>query len=160
MAERAEKKREFILWRVIDRALTVASVLLLLSVLTLMTLQIVMRYLFSSPLTWSEELARYAMVWMTFTGSALAVTKKAHVCVDLIVGAFPKGLQRAAGYVTKCLSLIFLGVVTYYGARYVQMNLRNYSLISGICKGHVYSIIPICTALMFMGVLRTWKEEA
>ena len=157
--ENRSRKQEFILWRVIDKVLSVSTVILLLSVLFLMTLQIVMRYVFSRPLTWSEELAKYSMVWMTFLGSALAVAKKAHVCVDLVVGAFPQKAQKVIGYLTKCLSLVFLAAVTYYGIEYVKMNLKNYSLISGICKGHVYLVIPISAVLMIIGILRTFREE-
>lgn len=156
--EEKRAKKEFWLWPALDKVLAVASGVLLIGVLFLMTLQIVMRYAFNSPLAWSEEIARYSMVWMAFIGSALAVRKKAHVCVDLIVGAFPAKLQRAVWYLTQGLSLVFLGVVTYYGCLYVRMNLSNYSLISGICRGYVYMIIPVCTGLMFVYTILSIKE--
>ena len=44
----------------------------LLSVVVVVTLlQIVLRYAFNAPLIWSEELARFLTVWMTFLGAAI-----------------------------------------------------------------------------------------
>ena len=146
-------------WRFLDSTLEVAAKTLLLTTLVLMTLQIVMRYFFDSPLTWSEEIAKYSMVWMVFLGAVTAVKEKAHICVDLVVGSFPKKLRDIVSFFTKILSLIFLGVMVYYGIVYVKMNVRNYSLITGVNMGFVYSIIPFSGLLMFINLLRVFKED-
>lgn len=146
-------------WKAFDLTLEVVSSILLFATLFLMLLQVFMRYVVSRPLSWSEELAKYSMVWMAMLGSVIAIKRKAHLCVDMIVGYFPENIRKAVDYATKILSLIFFAVMVYYGVKYVQINLRNHSLVTGINMGFVYSVIPISGLLMFIYTIRYFKEQ-
>lgn len=50
----------------------------------LIFLQIVMRYIFSSSLSWSEELARYIFVWYTWVGTSYAVSQHKHIRIEIL----------------------------------------------------------------------------
>ena len=56
--------------------------------------QVVCRYVFSYPLTWSEELARYIFVWMALLGSAWCGRGHIHVRMTAVTSKFPMSLQR------------------------------------------------------------------
>jgi len=58
--------------RVLDRACTLISFVALHVMLLSVLLQVVARYIFNSPPAWTEELARYAMIWAAMTGAAMA----------------------------------------------------------------------------------------
>ena len=52
--------------------------------------QVVMRYLFSMPTSWSDEIAIYAMLWSVYVSVAWAVRERAHIRVMNFVQLFPK----------------------------------------------------------------------
>lgn len=51
--------------------------------------QVVMRYVFSSPVSWSDEIAIYAMLWSVYISTAWAVRERAHIRVMNLIQAFP-----------------------------------------------------------------------
>ena len=52
-----------------------------------------MRYLTVHSLPWSEELARYTMVWMAYLGASLGIKRNAHLGVAVVVNALPDRLK-------------------------------------------------------------------
>ena len=57
-------------------------------------LQVVCRYVFNSPLVWSEELARYLFIWITFIGMGYGVLKHLHIDMSIVYTKFPKKIQK------------------------------------------------------------------
>ncbi len=47
-------------------------------------LQIIMRFVFSSPLAWAEEAARYLQIWITFLGIGYGIRRGSHISMDLL----------------------------------------------------------------------------
>ena len=74
-------------------------------------LQVIFRYVIKGSLPWSEELARYLMVWITFVGASIGVKKGAHVGIEALVIALPKKVQTIAKYLGIIISIIFCIVV-------------------------------------------------
>jgi TRAP-type transport system small permease protein len=70
--------------RLLVRAERVISVLLLAMILALITAQVVARYVFASPITWSEELARFTLIWLAFVAAAFVMADGRHIAVDVI----------------------------------------------------------------------------
>lgn len=62
----------------------VASVLLLVTILSLVFGQVIARYVFQSPWFWSDELARYAYVWLSFVSAIFVAARHGHIRIDLI----------------------------------------------------------------------------
>lgn len=78
-------------------------------------LQVVMRYVFGNSLTWSEEIARYAFIWMIYVGVSYGVKKKRHLGVDAITMLFQQKGKLIIGLIANASFLIFAVVMTYYG---------------------------------------------
>lgn len=104
-------------WRVTaERALgwlvrieQVFAVALLAVLLIAMGAQVIARYVFGSPLSWSEEVARLAMIWLTFIAASFVAAKGEHIAVDLY-GAGPTpgdGEKPQPGFVARCLARIY-----------------------------------------------------
>ena len=53
----------------------------------LMSIQVIGRFVFQHPPEWTEELARVAFVYATFLGGALAVSRGAHLGIDILADA-------------------------------------------------------------------------
>ncbi len=59
-------------------------ILLLFVSLVIVFLQVVMRYVFQNSLSWSEELARYLFIWLTWLSTGYAVRQKRHLRIEMV----------------------------------------------------------------------------
>lgn len=96
----------------LERTLDLAIVVLLVGMVAVAFVQVVLRYVFDEPLAWSEEVARWGFVWMTFLGAALGVKRDAHVSIDSLVAALPPrgqaALRLAGNYVAATVCFVFV----------------------------------------------------
>ena len=127
----------------VNKILDGVSVLCMVLILLLVIVQVAMRYLFNSPLTWSEELAVFVMIWLTFIGSLICMRDKEHIEVTILVDHLPRPLQRIVVAFSRLASVFFLLVVAYYGFELVVENMTVTSPANKISMGLVYTIIPL-----------------
>lgn len=153
MGKQARGERSLSLRRISDALLNGITAGAMAVILILMTLQIIMRYIFRNPLQWADEIARMAMVWMTFLGAVIAFREKGHICVDLVTNSLPPRAKRIAIWVTDLLCIGFLCILTVTGFQYVRMNLHIVSLVTGIRKGITYLVIPISSIWMMLYIV-------
>lgn len=104
--------------------------------------QVVCRYLFNAPLVWSEELARYLHVWITFLGLGYGIRNKSHIEMQFLYNKMSPTFQMITSIVTN-LFLIFCLVYYIPGAmRFLaDQNLINSSAM-GIKMSIVYFVLP------------------
>ena len=138
-----------------NKLLDAVCVVCMAVILILVVVQVVLRYVFNSPLTWSEELAVYVMVWMTFIGSVICMRDKEHIDVTVLVDNLPHGLQRLAIQFSRLASSIFLLIVAYYGFELVMENRVVTSAANQINMGLVYSILPLSAIGMLYYVVKS-----
>ncbi len=79
-------------------------------------LQVVCRYLFNNSLFWSEEVARYLLVWLTFLGAAAAYYRGAHPGIDVLSSYLGPGLRRGKAVAVHLVCLAFFLVMIWQGA--------------------------------------------
>lgn len=137
-------------------------VLFLFSIMTISAfLQVVFRFVFSNPLSWSEELCRYCMVWMTMIGIGLAVKAQAHICVDLIKTVLSRRIMNIVDRFNIILTIIFGYIMIKYG---MQMSFSNFTQTSPglyLPMGLVYIIIPISGILIiFFSLYQFFKKSS
>jgi TRAP-type C4-dicarboxylate transport system permease small subunit len=68
--------------------------------------QVVMRYVMQSSLSWSEELARYLFVWLVYLGISYGAKIMKHIKIDAALGLFPAKIRP---HIVILGELIFLG---------------------------------------------------
>ena len=127
-------------------------------------LQVFFRYVMKGSLSWSEELARYLMVWVSFVGASIGVKRSAHVGVELAVSALPKNIQKITNYIAIIISIIFCIVVfnASLGILQRQITGNQISPAMRIPMWWVYAAIPVGTFLMtvrFIQVLLKNKAQ-
>lgn len=87
-----------------------------LSAMTVITLVAVFfRYVLGSPIIWSEEAARYLMVWSTMLGISIATRQKAHLGIDIFVSMAPKKIQRGLEIFSTLMMIVmfvFLAIIS------------------------------------------------
>jgi len=80
-------------------------------------IQVFLRYIFSYSLSWSEEVARYLMIWVAFLGGSLALKKGLHIGVELLVTRLHQGLKRWVLLFSQLLIFLFLVYLTIGGIK-------------------------------------------
>lgn len=114
-----------------------------MSIITLVA--VFFRYVLNNPIIWSEEAARYLMVWGICIGISIATEKKAHLGIDIFVSFAPQRVRRVLEiFSSVVLALIYvmifgLSVLFVTGA----MKLGNVTPILRIPFWMVYLALPI-----------------
>lgn len=88
-------------------AFETGAFVVLLSVMTVVVfLQVIFRYVLRSSLPWSEELARYCMVYMVFIGVSAGLKAGSHTGVDAFVALAAEPLKHMLILIEKVICLI------------------------------------------------------
>lgn len=129
-------------------------VIVLLAVMTFSTLLgVFYRYVLSDALTWPEELARYAMVWVTGLGSSLALRYGDHVAVEFFVQRLPAAGGRWVILGGRLLVLLFLFLMVIFGADMTGRVSHQESAAMEISMSIPNLAIPVGGALMIYHLL-------
>ena len=91
-------------------------------------LQVIFRYVFKSSLSWSEELARYVVVWVIFIGSSIGVKRGSHVGVEALVLVLPKKAQAIIKYLAIVISIVFCVIVIYASTGIIQKQIVGHQV--------------------------------
>ena len=90
----------------------------LLSCVILVNSNIIMRYFFSLPIKWSEEVVTSLFVWTCFIGSAYAYRKHEHLGVDILITYLPPKIRRVVSSIMAVIELLVLIMLTWISAEY------------------------------------------
>lgn len=134
-----------LLWRY--GAETVVATLMAVMVGTVL-LQVFFRFVLDSPLAWSEELARYAFVWVTFLGGAVAYRHGAHIAIEAIVVLLPRKTQVALAWLVDGLVIGALVLLLVHGLLIVEVTSGVEATMLEIPMSWVYGSIPVSAAVM------------
>ena len=85
----------------------------------LVNTNVLCRYIFKSPLKWSNEVVTSLFVWTVFIGSAYAYRKHAHLGVDIVVNLFHGKTRDTIQLIVSILELAILVMLTVISAQYV-----------------------------------------
>lgn len=111
------------------------------------TLQIISRVLFSA-VGWTEEVARFLLVWITFLAGTLAFQRGRHIAVTFVVDALPGRLRQIARLAALLVVLAFMITLIVIGYRYMQVQSFQKSASLRLSMTYVYAVMPICAAIM------------
>ncbi|MGH7266617.1 MAG: TRAP transporter small permease [Candidatus Rokuibacteriota bacterium] len=149
--------------RWIYRGTAVAVMALMAAMTAAIGLQVFCRYVLNASLVWPEEFSRYAMVWVTCLAAGIAVRQAAHVGVDTVIRRLPDRLRRAVVLAGHLLTLVFLGVMLFFGVVMVGRVTGQTSAALEISMTLPYAALPVGAALMLYEYLRLivgWGVEA
>jgi TRAP-type C4-dicarboxylate transport system permease small subunit len=146
----------------IEKALDAVLVFMMIVMAGAVVLQVTSRYVFNNPTSWSEELARYLFVWITFLGAAVVIRKRRHVDVTVLTDRLPPSAAKVVYLVSDAAVLFMLGALTWAGAGLAVMAHRQLSAAMDLPMSLAYSAMPVGTGLMFVFLVATmiweWKE--
>jgi TRAP-type C4-dicarboxylate transport system permease small subunit len=124
----------------------VAALILMTLVLLL---QVFARYVAKISIPWTEELARYLLVLMTFTGAALALRDKQHIAITFLLERLPDTPRICFELFFNVVIMLFLGAVFRGSLTMVDLTWETPAgTIPWITTGKLYLILPFATLIM------------
>ena len=127
----------------------VMSVVCLIIMVACIFLQVIFRYLFNSPLAWSEELARYTMISLVYFGIGLAIKEEAHMSVTMLQDKLPESARRVVIIVTKLIMLVLYGIMCRYAISMTNTIFSSHQVTSTMRApmGIFYICLPVGFAI-------------
>ena len=146
-----------LLYRAIEQLMRWTTIVLLVLMVVIVFANVVSRYYLHASLAWSEEVARFMLVWLVFIGSFLAYIHDEHLGLDILVAKMPPTMRKAVGFCTNMMILFALYAVMEGGYLLMRDNFDWLSSAAEIPQGYVYFIVPFtCGLMMLQVVLKTY----
>lgn len=143
------------------------AVTVLLGTMTIVVfLQVFFRFVVKGSLPWSEELARYVMVWAVFFGASMGAKIGAHIGVEAFVNLFPQKIKRLMIIVSAFFTQIFCVLVFVLSFQVVSRIYQSgqVSPAMEIPMYLPYLAVPVGAVLMSIRFLQAtsakWKNES
>lgn len=109
------------------------------------TYQILVRYVFKSPSTISEELISYSFAWMSMFAASYIFGKRDHMRMVFFIEKFTKNAQKTVAIITEIVILLFaLGVLVGGGSYITSLSMTQMTPALKISMGYIYLVIPVC----------------
>lgn len=117
----------------------IAACTFLVGTLGLIILQVISRYIFNSPFTWTEELARFALLWFTFVSAGFVMARRIHIAVDIVASKL--GRKGTVVLDTFALGMVIVasGMMAFAGAEFAAGAARLQAPATSLPMSLVYS---------------------
>ena len=142
----------------LDEYLEITLCVILMALMTtLIFVQVVMRYVFSSSLSWSEELTRYVFIWLIYLGISYGCKIIKHIKIDAAMYLFPKKVRPYIAIVGDVIFLAFAIYIAVTGFQLcgMQMKLGKTSPAMYLPLEYVYAAPPVGLTLAAIRKIQT-----
>jgi TRAP-type C4-dicarboxylate transport system permease small subunit len=134
--------------------IVVASALFIIVVVA-----VIARYGFGQAVSWTEEVPRYLLIWISFLAAAVGVLNRDHVGFDVLFNALPKPARRVLGVTLSALILMFGWIVFRYGITFVQDFGSDLMETIPYTNYWYYPAMPICGLLIMVFAFKLIVDE-
>jgi TRAP-type C4-dicarboxylate transport system permease small subunit len=149
MLERVKKR--------IDKLLELALIILMGANVLNVLWQVFTRFILRNPSSFTEELARYLLIWVGLLGASYAAGKKMHLAIDVVLQALKKKTKIWAEITIQVFIFLFSCFVMLIGGLRlvtITLTLNQISAALRIKLGYVYLVLPLSGLLiMFYAVV-------
>jgi len=122
-----------------------------LGIMTVLVLiQVFFRYVLNNPLSESQELSIYAMIYVVMLGCTIAVRNKTHIAVEIIIDILPDKLSNYLRSLTYIVMISFFGVLLAQGWTLTVRSMLQKSPSTGIPVGYISFSIPLCAFISIL----------
>ena len=129
------------------------------SMTVVVAVQVFSRYVLNQSLFWSEELARYLLVWLSFLGASVAYRRKAHPGIDVLSAKMSGALRKISATTVHFASLILFGVMIFFGCQFAYFVRLQISPALYLPKWIVFGIVPISGCILLIHGITFLAQE-
>ncbi len=121
-------------------------------------LQFFTRYVLNDSLGWTEEIARFLLIAVTFIGSVMAVRRQSHIAVEVFYRWMSRPLRRFLQLVVDLVSVAFFAALTWFTIQLAGRT-RQMMVSIDVPKSLVYWGVAACFAAMtLLALWCTWRH--
>ncbi len=144
----------------LNRILLTISMIILALMMMLISVDVIMRYIFNAPVQGSFELTEYLMAILIPFSIAYCAEQKAHVAVDLVYERLRRPLQSFLDILTALLSIVLIMFIVWQSFRYI-FEIKASGLTSSVLLIPSYPFVaPTCLGMaVFVLVLIVQLSE-
>jgi TRAP-type C4-dicarboxylate transport system permease small subunit len=122
------------------KLLELLVVLSLFAMVVMVFGNVIMRYVFNSGIPISEELSRYAFIWLTYLGAMIAMREGGHLGVDTLIKKLPLAGKKFCVLLSESL-MLFCNVLFLWGTYQMHgLQVTNVSPVAGLSMIWIYGI--------------------
>lgn len=136
---------------VVERACVLLVVLLVVDV----WLGVLVRYVIPLPITFTEELARYLMIWMALLAVSSAIIHRQHIGVEFIFMRLSPSTRRCLAIAFDLLGFAFFAILFWYGLGFTERGFSRTTMIFGMPRGYAFAAVPLAAFLAALQLLLT-----
>lgn len=140
----------------------------LLAIIFFITFQTTYRYIIvhfassAGAAVWTEELARFVFIWITYLALSVAIRKRSSIRIDIIYDRLPVRLQNASWIVVEVFFLILTLTICWYGWTQIERLKEFPQLTTALRIPYIipYMILPLGFGLMALRLLQNLTAQA
>ena len=137
------------------------AIVLFWSLAFIVFLQFFTRYIMNDSLAWTEEIARYGLMWVVFIGGATVTRKNTHIAVELLSNVMQPGRLRSTLLAAvDAVKLGFLGLLAYFSITITErMHMQRMTVID-LPMSYVYAGVGLGCFMMFGRQIQNFCRNA
>ena len=116
---------------------------------------ITLRYLFESPIPWSNAISRYAYIYIVLLGTAISYIEGSHAQIDFVYQAASKRTRAVFDLLHHLFMMVLCIIMLVFGTRHVITMWPAHSpVLTTVSMGAVYLSVPISAGVIAIFLLR------
>jgi TRAP-type C4-dicarboxylate transport system permease small subunit len=156
---------------VVDRlngAVAMVVGLLLAVVAGLVVVQVTVRFVLTAAginlsVPWTEELARFTLIWMVFLGAAVGVRHSRLIALEFAIRKLPGIAGIPLRYLVLLVCVGFYALLVSVGTDFLALGRTERAPVTGITRDRIYWAMPVGAGLMILNtltlILESWVER-
>jgi TRAP-type C4-dicarboxylate transport system permease small subunit len=129
-------------------------------ILVSVTAQVISRILGIAFFVWVDEATRISVLWITFLGSAVAIRRKSHFVIDLLVEMLPPKVQSVARVAIQAGILVGVLLLIFTGWQLSEIALNRVYPITRIRQTWGFAAVPVGAAFMLLFLIEGWCSRS
>lgn len=124
--------------------------------------QVASRYLLDDPSSFTEEVARFLLLWIGLLGGCYAYRTNSHLGLDLVTQTMTRRSQKLVRGIVSITTVVFALVILAYGGGrlvWLTLELKQTSAALGMPMGYVYGVLPLSGILITFYSLVLWRSD-
>lgn len=129
--------------------------ILIIGMAVIMTMNAVLRHFFHFSFNWGDEILRYMSIYMAFAGIVAGFRYGKHISITVVTEhLIPEKLRPAFRILSDVCSIIFMGLLVYFGIVLVQRIGASGQLSTAmrIPMAAIYAAVPVCGVLSIVQI--------
>ena len=129
---------------ILDKITLTTGSLLLVFIAVIVNWGVFCRYVLFAPLPWSEQIPKYAMIWMAFLGASVGLSRNRHIGFDILVVRLPALIRKFVIIAGRMLVFFFLVMMIIYGVSFaVAVGFSSNAPMLPIPMFYLFLAVPI-----------------